>query len=76
MKYILALVALASIHVNAQQPVKKKTKYKLALSYDPVCNMEMPKYLKDTLHYKTKVYGVCSSHCKNEIKKSPKKYIK
>ena len=76
MKYILCLFAIVSISLNAQEKPKKVPKYKLALAYDPVCQMEMPKNLKDTLHYKNKVYGVCSSHCKNEIKKAPRKYIK
>lgn len=78
MKYFIILIALISVSLNAQVANKKKIKttYKIALKYDPVCKMEVPKSMKDTVHYQNKIYGVCSSHCKNEIKKSPKKYIK
>ena len=78
MKYLFLVLGLVSISLLAQEPSKKaiKPKIKLASKKDPVCNMDMPLHLKDTVHYQHKIYGVCSSHCKAEIKKNPKKYIK
>lgn len=79
MKYILYLLVFVSTSLNAQNTktkTKQKTNYKLASTIDPVCKMEMPKFLKDTVHLQKKIYGVCSTHCKTEIKKNPKKYIK
>jgi YHS domain-containing protein len=77
MKYLVLVLALGAITLSAQQnKLKKKPKIKLASTKDPVCNMDMPLHLKDTVHYKGKIYGVCSDHCKNEIKRAPRKYIK
>lgn len=41
---------------------------------DPICEMTTADHLNDTLHYKEKIYGFCSSHCKKEFKKNPEKY--
>lgn len=76
MKYILCLFACASISLNAQTAPNKRVSIKLESKVDPVCHMEMPKHLKDTVHIQDKIYGVCSSHCKVELKKYPKKYIR
>lgn len=42
---------------------------------DPICNMETEGHVNDTVHYNHKVYGFCSSYCKDEFKKEPKKYV-
>lgn len=42
---------------------------------DPVCEMEMPKFLKDTLTYYHEIYGFCNASCKNEFKANPDKYL-
>lgn len=42
---------------------------------DPVCEMEMPKFLKDTLTYDGELYGFCHESCKNTFKDSPEEYI-
>lgn len=41
---------------------------------DPICHMKTAGSLKDTAVYKTKVYGFCSSYCKDEFKKNPESY--
>lgn len=42
---------------------------------DPVCEMETSKHLGDTLTYKSKLYGFCSSKCKTDFEKNPQKYL-
>lgn len=42
---------------------------------DPICEMSTAEHLYDTVQYKNKVYGFCSSGCKEEFKKSPEKYV-
>ena len=78
MKYLFLVLGLASISLSAQVSTQKmeRPKIKLASKKDPVCNMDMPLYLKDTVHYQDKIYGVCSSNCKTMIKNNPKKFIK
>ena len=44
-------------------------------SVDPVCGMEMPEFLKDTITYKEHVYGFCSPSCKDEFSKKPDEFI-
>ncbi|WP_089734717.1 YHS domain-containing protein [Chryseobacterium jejuense] len=41
---------------------------------DPICHMKTAGSLKDTAVYKAKVYGFCSSYCKDEFKKNPESY--
>lgn len=56
---------------NAQQ-----AQVKFANSVDPICNMKTTPSMKDTVMYKGKTYGFCSTYCKQEFKKDPKKYVK
>ena len=42
---------------------------------DPICNMKTEGHVSDTVVYKNKVYGFCSSYCKDEFKKDPEKYV-
>ncbi len=81
MKYLfLAFAFISLVHVNAQERPNKsqKTKSNTAISnkIDPICSMAVNNTAKDTAHYKGKVVGFCSSHCKAEFKKNPKKYQK
>lgn len=43
---------------------------------DPVCHMKTEGVLKDTAMYKNKIYGFCSTFCKDEFITSPEKYEK
>ncbi|MFA7447606.1 MAG: YHS domain-containing protein [Weeksellaceae bacterium] len=45
-------------------------------SIDPVCEMEMPKYLSDTLTYDSHLYGFCSKSCKDDFEKTPEEFVK
>jgi len=38
---------------------------------DPICEMETEGHVSDTIHYAGKVYGFCSSGCKEEFAKNP-----
>lgn len=57
--------------VNLKNSIKES---QLALKKDPVCGMPAYKYLKDTALYKGKIYGFCSSGCKNKFKETPENY--
>lgn len=42
---------------------------------DLVCGMPVKAGVADTVHYKGKVYGFCSSECKKEFSKNPTTYL-
>lgn len=42
---------------------------------DLSCGMPLTAGVGDTAHYKGKVYGFCSTECKNEFKRDPESYI-
>ena len=42
---------------------------------DPICGMETAGHVSDTIHYKDKVYGFCSSGCKEMFQETPEKYV-
>lgn len=43
--------------------------------FDPICEMETADHVSDTIHYQGKVYGFCSSGCKEEFAKNPEQYL-
>lgn len=63
-----------SLAANAQQPKTNVKNVKVVNKLDPICGMDNAMSLKDTAIYQKKVYGFCSTHCKTEFKKDPKKY--
>lgn len=42
---------------------------------DYACGMPVGAGITDTCHYQTKAYGFCSTECKKEFLKDPKKYL-
>ncbi|KQT15479.1 ATPase P [Chryseobacterium sp. Leaf404] len=88
MKSKLLLTALLSVSLLAcaqETPnvrhKKKNTsakttvqKPKFVNAIDPICDMKTDSDMKDTVVYKGKTYGFCSSYCKDEFKKNPEKY--
>ncbi|MCY0969511.1 YHS domain-containing protein [Chryseobacterium wangxinyae] len=48
---------------------------KVVNKVDPICNMETAGFTKDTAEFKNKVYGFCSTYCKDEFLKDPEKYV-
>ncbi len=42
---------------------------------DPICEMETIEHLSDTILYNGKVYGFCSSGCKETFAKNPDLYL-
>ncbi len=42
---------------------------------DLSCGMPLTAVIGDTAHYKGKLYGFCSSACKNEFLKNPEQYV-
>ncbi|AZB09037.1 YHS domain-containing protein [Chryseobacterium sp. G0162] len=89
MKFPIILTALLSI-VLLSCTKEPQVKHKMNMSTsgeniknvqvvneeDPICHMKTAGSLKDTAVYKAKVYGFCSSYCKDEFKKNPESYAK
>ena len=42
---------------------------------DYACGMPVSAGISDTCHFEGKAYGFCSTECKNEFLKDPKKYL-
>lgn len=45
-------------------------------SIDPVCEMEIPKFLKDTTTYADNLYGFCGEMCTKSFLEEPEKFLK
>ncbi|MBB6371706.1 YHS domain-containing protein [Chryseobacterium shigense] len=58
---------------SSSKSIAKKVKF--ANAEDPICHMKTEDDMKDTVVYKNKTYGFCSTYCKDEFKKSPEKYV-
>lgn len=65
------------VHVADENNMAATQKLDVAVvnSMDPVCEMEIPKYLSDTLTYNSEVYGFCSKSCKDDFAKTPEEFI-
>lgn len=42
---------------------------------DPICGMKTEGHVSDTIQYEGKIYGFCSTGCKEEFAKSPEQYL-
>jgi YHS domain-containing protein len=42
---------------------------------DPICGMPVKGNINDTTFYQGKLYGFCSTECKDEFLKNPKEHI-
>ncbi|MDD3771378.1 MAG: YHS domain-containing protein [Weeksellaceae bacterium] len=67
-------IEVHSVHENEME-MPKKLDVAVANTIDPICGMEIPKYLKDTLHLHNEIYGFCSTSCKKEFEKTPEDYL-
>ncbi len=48
----------------------------LSIKIDPVCQMSMEQHpIADTATYKGKLYGFCSTGCKEAFKAEPEKFL-
>ncbi|MCO5247469.1 MAG: YHS domain-containing protein [Chitinophagales bacterium] len=54
---------------------KVKIDAEIVNNIDPVCGMEMPKYMGDTLNHEGDLYGFCSAKCKHDFQEDPEGYI-
>jgi YHS domain-containing protein len=59
-------------HFKEEDPISN---VKIVNELDPVCKMSTINNLNDTLTYQGKLYGFCSSHCKDEFKLNPRMYV-
>lgn len=58
---------------DLKNPLNKLT---YASKMDFTCNMDLSKYgVSDTVTYKGKLYGFCSSVCKDDFMKKPDEYL-
>ena len=61
-----------------QQNIKPENKFpnvEFASQKDLSCGMPLSAGVEDTAHYDGKVYGFCSSECKETFLKDPEKYL-
>jgi len=56
-------------------PEKAYKTMKFENKKDFICGMPVTAGVADTANYKGKVYGFCSTSCKNEFKKNPESYL-
>ena len=88
MKYrlVIGLIITALFACNQQEEKKAEMpvsesdtpKYTPAMvvnQKDYACGMPVTAGIMDTCHVEGKAYGFCSSECKNEFLKDPKKYL-
>lgn len=80
---ILSVFVLTSCETKTEPQVKKahhmaaekQMVVEVTNEIDPVCGMKTSEHLSDTVHYHAKVFGFCSSLCKEEFLEEPEKYI-
>ncbi|PVD53607.1 4-methyl-5(B-hydroxyethyl)-thiazole monophosphate biosynthesis protein [Terrimonas sp.] len=60
---------------TALHPEKAFKEMKFDNKKDFVCGMPISAGIADTVHYNGKVYGFCSTGCKDEFKKNPSAYV-
>lgn len=61
--------------VAATAPVKKFAGVNFASTKDLGCGMPLSAGLEDTAHYKGKIYGFCSTECKEDFLKDPEGHL-
>ena len=80
--FLLALLALFLIvgcgnsHQDESAKKIELTLQQLSATVDPVCKMSLEQHvISDTTTYEGKLYGFCSSGCKEDFLKDPTKYV-
>ncbi len=83
--FILSFAAIYSCNQKKEIEIQKADEQMIHAAHgldvevdnkiDPVCGMETAGHVSDTIHYAGKVYGFCSSGCKEEFAKSPEQYL-
>lgn len=73
----LGLALLSACKQNkAKSPETAAATFQLANTIDPICDMKVDNTVEDTAHYHGKIYGFCSSSCKESFQAEPTKYVK
>jgi YHS domain-containing protein len=86
---IIAMILISCHHqkekattMTAAVPVKDSAINKVKFTSDMVqnkkdfsCGMSVKSGIEDTCHYKGKVYGFCSTECKQDFLKNPAAYL-
>ncbi len=62
--------------VDEMHQTHKKIDVEVVNDLDSICGMPTAEHLSDTVKYEGKIYGFCSTMCKEEFLKDPKKYQK
>lgn len=62
-------------HHGDEMEAKPKLEVEVVNTIDPICGMEIPKYMSDTLNYESELYGFCSAKCKHDFSESPEEYL-
>lgn len=83
----IALVAIAACNSKQAEPAKEThddtavaaanplDSIVVANKKDPICTMPTKNHVNDTTTYEGKVFGFCSTECKEEFLKKPKEYL-
>lgn len=75
-----AFLGLALLSACKQNKTKSTetvaASFQLANTIDPICDMKVDNTVEDTAHYHGKIYGFCSSSCKESFQAEPTKYVK
>ena len=84
-KLTLAIMILSALFVACGSGAQNKmggakgieiSPDKLAIKLDPVCQMPMDQHpISDTITYQGKLYGFCSSGCKEAFAAEPEKFL-
>lgn len=60
---------------EAQAPANKYANVTFASTKDLNCGMPLAAGIGDTAHYKGKIYGFCSTECKDDFLKDPAAHL-
>ena len=66
---------LARVRLQDPPPPPEPSQ-KLALDYDPVCHMKVDGHTTNTYKFKGKLYGFCSSGCRDAFAAHPEQFLK
>ncbi len=68
-------VTKAKAKEQMTKPVNKYPGVEFAVNKDLSCGMPLSAGVEDTAHYNGKIYGFCSTECKETFLKDPAKYL-
>lgn len=75
----LVYLSCSKKEVEVEKVKSAASQYHLSMlhsSTDPVCNMQLTNHtIQDTVHYHDKVYGFCSTACRDSFLTDPESHL-